>query len=317
MGIVGVELFFAISGFIITLGLLQERGRYGRIDLAQFWLRRALRILPPFAVMCAGVAAAAAAGVIPWSWPSFFGALSFTKNTPLLAGGWFFGHTWSLSLEEQFYLLWPPLLAAIATRRAELLLAALVMAAPALAQGAFVMLPALQNILPYVPDLAAGCWLAVMLQRPDRTFARRYLALPWRAPLLITSVSVALAAAYLHNNGIDKAISAPLDALLTPLAAMALIAELTLHDGRLSAVLSWTPLRALGLVSYSLYLWQQLFFGPPQDYRHVWLWSTWPYNLFAALLCGVLAYWAVERPCAWLKSRWAGRPLASPAVSAA
>lgn len=301
MGIVGVELFFAISGFIITHLLLRERQRHGAIDLRRFWLRRALRILPPFAVMSAGIGIAAVAGIIPWSWPSFLGALTFTKNTLLLKGGWFFGHTWSLSLEEQFYLFWPLLLVTLATRRAELLLCALVMAAPALAQAAFVLLPAVQNILPYLPDLAAGCWLATMLSGRDHPFRRRFLQLPYRGALIGALTAAALVAAWFHDDKVLPHWSTPVEALLVPLTAMALIAELTLHDGMLRRLLSWSPLRALGLISYSLYLWQQLFMGRPEDYLQHWRWSAWPYNLIAALVSATLAYWLVERPCGRLK----------------
>ena len=65
MGIIGVELFFAISGFVITLMLLRERQRHGRISFRLFWARRALRILPPFAAACAGIALASSGTGVP------------------------------------------------------------------------------------------------------------------------------------------------------------------------------------------------------------------------------------------------------------
>src|SRR3546814_4236674 len=66
MGIVGVELFFTISGFIITHLLLRERQRDGGVDLRRFWIRRVLRIVPPFAAAALGIAIAAASGVMVW-----------------------------------------------------------------------------------------------------------------------------------------------------------------------------------------------------------------------------------------------------------
>src|SRR3546814_17479239 len=57
----------------------------------------------------------------------------------------------------------------------------------------------------------------------------------------------------------------------------------------------------LGRISYSLYLWQQLFFGPGDAYPHPWLWSSWPFNLFAAIACAALGYYLVEKPSARLK----------------
>src|SRR3546814_14710064 len=81
MGIVGVELFFTISGFVITHLLLRERQRDGGVDLRRFWIRRVLRIVPPFAAAALGIAIAAASGVMVWHWPSFLGAVTLTKNT--------------------------------------------------------------------------------------------------------------------------------------------------------------------------------------------------------------------------------------------
>src|SRR3546814_9920539 len=99
-------------------GFLLRDARSRGLRLRRFWIRRVLRIVPPFAAAALGIAIAAASGVMVWHWPSFIGAVTLTKNTSLLAGDWFFGHIWSLSLEEQFYLLWPLVFAlAIGTRR--------------------------------------------------------------------------------------------------------------------------------------------------------------------------------------------------------
>jgi len=117
VGVIGVELFLTISGFIITHMMVREEQRSGRLNLRYFWARRALRILPPLAAMMAGFAVAAAAGVFHWSWPSFFSALTFTRNLPIFGTDWFFGHTWSLSIEEQFYAIWPLLFVGLRVRR--------------------------------------------------------------------------------------------------------------------------------------------------------------------------------------------------------
>lgn len=313
MGIVGVELFFTISGFIITHLLLRERERRGRVDLRRFWIRRALRIVPPFAAAALGTALAASLGVLAWSWSSFASALTLTKDTPLFRGDWFFGHIWSLSLEEQFYLVWPLAFAlALATRRTMLALTALILGGAVYTPLTLLHAKSLQNVLPYLPHLAAGCLLAMLLhERAMAGWIRRYRALPVRGAALALLAAAALVVAWLRGRDLQDLGWVPLYALLVPLTAFLLVAETALPDGRLRGLLAAAPLRGLGRISYSLYLWQQLFLGPADAYRHPWLLSSWPFNLCAAIICGALGYYFVEKPASRLKERLEGRTGAS------
>ena len=337
VGVIGVELFFAISGFIITYLMVRERERRGRVSLRHFWARRALRILPPLAAMMAGFALAAALGVFPWSWPSFWGAASFTRNLAIpgwLPGAdWFFGHTWSLSMEEQFYAVWPLLFVAFYARR-DLALGLLltIAAAPLVALICEFHWAPVRNLLPYLPYLAAGCLLALLVQRErgqsntdskgdassragdteaeraaavrsSRTLLQRIDSLPYRVPLILVLAGCACVVAWLRNEHRTPWLWVPLDALLMPTTIFLVLAETVRHHGRWTQLLSSGPLRLLGLWSYSLYLWQQLFFGPEDVYLHPWLWSTWPFNLVAALTCGALSYALIERGSGRLKAR--------------
>ena len=125
-GWVGVEVFFVVSGFLITSLLLDERERSGRTDLGAFWLRRARRLLPALAVMLAAVAAvtlaigsAAQRGELrrdlPWAigylgnWGQIVGDVPYYAGDPPLLR-----HLWSLAIEEQFYLVWPLAFVALA-----------------------------------------------------------------------------------------------------------------------------------------------------------------------------------------------------------
>ena len=128
-GWIGVEVFFVVSGFLITSLLVEEREATGRIDLRQFWLRRARRLLPALVVMLAVVAvvtlvvgsAAERAGVrrdLPWAlayvsnWGQIAGDVPyFAADPPVLR------HLWSLAIEEQFYLVWPLAFVALAATR--------------------------------------------------------------------------------------------------------------------------------------------------------------------------------------------------------
>src|SRR6185503_16392845 len=112
----GVRVFFVISGFLITKLLLAEWSRTGGIDLSRFYLRRTLRIMPPYYVLLVAVAMAASVDLIRLAPGDLAHAATYTSNYAP-DRSWWIGHTWSLSVEEQFYLLWPAVLL-LAGRRA-------------------------------------------------------------------------------------------------------------------------------------------------------------------------------------------------------
>lgn len=318
MGIVGVQLFFAISGFIITHLMLRERARSGRVDLKQFWLRRALRIVPPFLAAAASIALVAWLGFLDWSWPSFFGALTLSKNTPLLPGDWFFGHTWSLALEEQFYLVWPLLFVFIAApQRLIKGLSALLFAAVLVTPLTLAFAKPLQNILPFLPHLGAGCLLALLLRERTRPrWFTAYTQLPRRGRWLAVFVVASVLVAWRRGEDTQNLHWTPFYAVMLPLAALGILVEIALPDGRLRQPLSIAPLRWLGRISYSLYLWQQIFLGPADAYLKPWLLSSCPWNLGAALACGALGYLLIEQPAAHLKQRWRAPDVASTSARA-
>ncbi len=130
-GFVGVDVFFVISGFLITQGLLAERARSGRIDIVGFWLKRARRLLPAAGLMIATVVVTQLFLRSPLVWDNAIdealAAATYWSNVQVSGvGGGYFGarvesrpllHTWSLSVEEQFYIVWPLLFVALSISR--------------------------------------------------------------------------------------------------------------------------------------------------------------------------------------------------------
>ncbi|WIB59569.1 acyltransferase [Curtobacterium sp. MCLR17_007] len=322
-GFIGVTVFFVLSGFLITTLLLGEHRRTGTIRLGSFWLKRLLRLYPALLVMVA-------AGLALWSWvggykgASFspgeaaFIALSYTGN--LFRSFWdttqgVFAHTWSLSMEEQFYLVWPPvlvLLFALRTRRRALMAGlGVVIVGASVASWASYRTPNggatpdvyFSPVLGLVP-LATGCLLALLLD-DERVRA-------WAAGLaghLGTWVGIGLLAAvqfWIDDDWTQHAWTFGLLLPATGLVSAALIGGLVSVRSPLSAALSWTPMAWFGRrVSYSAYLWHPLVIAllgtVASSAFGAW---AWVWLLGAAVLVAVGAAYAVEVPVEKLRRRF-------------
>src|SRR4029453_9090916 len=125
----GVHVFFVISGYLITRLLLEEIDRNGRIDLRRFYLRRTLRIFPPYYTLLALLFIADIAGFVGLHRHDVLRAMTYTTNYAP-DRSWYVGHTWSLSVEEQFYLLWPAVMLLVRPRKAIVVAAAVVLLVP-------------------------------------------------------------------------------------------------------------------------------------------------------------------------------------------
>jgi peptidoglycan/LPS O-acetylase OafA/YrhL len=143
----GVYVFFVISGYIITLLLKRELGTQGRISLKGFYQRRIRRIWPAFFAYVGVVLGLDALSLVNIPWQSYAGAATFTFNylvaaykseTPHVH---FLGHFWTLSIEEQFYLFWPPLLM-LGVLRARTAAIAILLGFPVLRMATYLFLPA-------------------------------------------------------------------------------------------------------------------------------------------------------------------------------
>jgi len=261
-GYVGVDVFFVISGFLITGLLLREITDTGRISLPQFYARRVRRILP--AAVIVTLATLVATGLIvgpirfartltdaAWATVSLAnyhfstGDGYFTQGDPSP-----FLHFWSLSVEEQFYLLWPPvlLLLAIVPRARKLLPALLAMAILASLTASIVLTDegsssAYFSLLTRAWELGVGAALAWAVDRGLSPRGRIAAALPVAGILMIA------AAAWLFNGST----SFPGFAAALPVAGAALM--IWGASGPVAAALSVRPVTYVGDISYSLYLW--------------------------------------------------------------
>jgi len=282
----GVRVFFVISGFLITTLLLKERAKTGQISLKDFYVRRGLRIFP------AAYAFILIIVMIYWaslSAANIATALTYTSNY-YHAGSWITGHLWSLSVEEQFYLLWP--LALILFFPARLPIVLSVIASGPLFRYAFWRIWGFQGLeypFPVVMDaLAMGCLLAIV--QPQIVRFKRILISPWFVVVPLATMLMPLAS--LYSNRFYQSIG-----LTIVHAGIALSVDHSIR--KKYSFLNARPVIWIGVLSYSLYLWQQIFL----DRYSVTLITSFPINLMLALACATASYYLVEKPCLALRSR--------------
>jgi peptidoglycan/LPS O-acetylase OafA/YrhL len=282
----GVRVFFVISGYLITSLLLKEHEKTGSISLRTFYLRRAYRILPAaYAFMLVAIGARWSA----ISWPNILTAVTYTSNY-YRDGNWALGHLWSLSVEEQFYLLWP-LTLLLFFRRRLWIVGALVIAGPPLRVLFWTLWGhrGLEHPFPVVMDaLAAGCALAMIephLRRYQDVLRSRWFP-------IVPGLTVLLPLLQLASNRTYQ---------VAGLSVLHLGIALSIqHAVRAQyRALQLGPVVWLGTISYSLYLWQQLFLNRASS---AW-WTAFPLNLALALLCAAGSYYLVEQPFLALRER--------------
>lgn len=302
----GVLIFFTLSGFLITGLLCSEERRLGQVSLKAFYMRRAFRILPAFLVFILVVSLLVRLRlVLDTSWRTIIVSILFVKN--IFGSGVTLGHLWSLSLEEQFYLIWPILFRAIGRRRLFAPVLGLIIGI-ALYRGVAIQLA------PYdyeggifelrsdfrMDSILVGCALALFFDRRSGqakklAAASRWVTHPvWLVPFLLY---------WTLRCDVPSLWSVYLS-VQTVLVVCLLFHIIAFQGSVIDHVLGLRWLRFVGLVSYSLYLWQQLFLvASVPSWGFV---RQLPYCLGFAGGAAVLSYFFVERPFLRLKARFSG-----------
>ena len=319
-GPLGVNLFFAISGFLICSRLLGEEAAYGSISIRDFYIRRAFRILPPAITYLLVVALLAALHQLPWEGRSWLAALFFYRNyLHFFAGatwaGWFTSHFWSLSVEEHFYLLLPAIVALLPARR-KLLLTSLT-ALNIAWLGCFLYKSPSGYTVPFWSqrsDLVL-CWLlvpalmALLLQSPTVRPRMQH----WLTPA--AGIVCALVASHLNSMGLPFALVILQPLSLAVLYPLLVISTVFHPQSLLSRILEHPALRFVGRLSYSLYLWQELFF--PAGHRYggfaIHALQRPGLNLLCAFACALASFYLVEQPAIRWGQRFTRRPTTTPA----
>jgi peptidoglycan/LPS O-acetylase OafA/YrhL len=253
-GYIGVDVFFVLSGFLITTLLLEEWAAQGRISLRGFYRRRARRILPALITLLLGylvvVALAGGSGIRAVALGGFFtgnAVQAFANPNPLAQNGLGLAHLWSLAEEEQFYLLWPVVLILLARTRRLIPALATILAVALVWRGVLAAEGASFYRIYYGPDTHADGLLAGAL----------LAALRWRGSLRVPEPIPILSFALVFVGSMIGLLSDAGWLYIWPFLLLGCVGmtAAAATDTRMAALLSVRPLVALGKISYSLYLW--------------------------------------------------------------
>jgi len=286
----GVRVFFVMSGFLISSLLFDEIHKTKGVSLKLFYMRRTFRIFPAFYTYMLVLAITVGLGVQHVSRHDFAFAVSYAINfVPQKA--WLVGHTWSLAVEEQFYLLWPAVLWLLGRTKGLWVAAATVLAVPLIRVGWYYLLPQYELLIgeafPTVADaIAVGCLLAGIrgwLWRQEHY--KRFLMSPavWLVPLTFIAVNAQpfFMARWLLG-----------ETIMNVLIAVFIDRMIRRPDDLFGRFLNSRTMIFIGVLSYSLYLWQQPFLNR----KSVDWWAAFPQNICFVFAAALASHYLIEKP---------------------
>lgn len=301
-GETGVYVFFSLSGFLITSLLLSEKIKFGTINFRRFYIRRFLRLTPPLFCLYVTLLILMMFGLLPQAWLALACAALYLYNyvpdsiyTNELA------HTWSLGVEEQYYLIWPAVVNFLGTKATLILASTIIILSvilslilpDSLLYHGQVFYSLNRWIVPAIAPIMVGAIGAVILHG-NGTLIEYFARVKWPALLAMLLYATPLYAPLLLSKSIFIVQTMGITALLVWLFAN--------QHGTLAAILEWRPLAYVGRISYGIYVWQGLFLrngpGGKLPIQHF------PANIVLVFIVAALSYFLIERPVLAFKERF-------------
>jgi peptidoglycan/LPS O-acetylase OafA/YrhL len=302
-GQLGVNIFFVISGFLITSLLLREESSNTKISLKHFYIRRTLRIFPAYYFLLLAYFIISRFGYIYISNRSWLTALTYTKYFNWRMD-WYTAHAWSLSIEEHFYLIWP-LIFLVAKKSRKIFIYAIIPIVP-LFRLYFYYHP-----ISWVNDLtifyrfdaiAFGCLFALHQKRLLRhvsNYWNLYFIVVCILLLLLPFIGILNSSFKLDINLFIIAFGGTYGTIANILITFIVMFSVFGPKSRWFTFLNSRVMNQIGLWSYSLYLWQQ-FFIVKKDY----VINELPLNMVLLFATAILSYYMIEKPFLRLKSKF-------------
>ena len=297
---VGVTVFFVISGFLITNLLMVEESKNGSISVGHFYLRRVFRILPVYFLYTVFILLWGNMENVSVSPSNLMHVSTFTVNFDKNKD-WFLGHFWSLSVEEQFYLFWPAML--IFFRKHLNIVIPVLLAWSCIARAIAYKLPGFEFIslspfFAYSDAIFIGAFGGIIFfEKPD-LFTHKIFS-STLAKLL--AISLFLTLVYFTEHGVLAIISLPFGNTIISMSTLFLISSYILPSGKtVYKILNHKAVVHIGVLSYSIYIWQQFFFvGEIRGFCR-----TFPFNILVIYGVSLASYYLWEKPFLKLKKHF-------------
>ncbi len=285
---IGVDIFFAISGFLICTLLLNEKNQTGSIGLKSFYIRRTFRILPPLYAYLATLTVFRLSGLIPAIEPGEILTSALFVRNYFPAGFWYTGHFWTLAIEEHFYIFVPIVLSRL-SRKAGLRFAIAVAVCCALIRWVeFEFVFSAERMIEFrtearIDAIMYGA-IGAFLVYHSRAAVERHLTGLRTIGILI---AIVLACYFFPAMPVRRTLMAM--AMPIPIVFTVLHAETAL-----AKILELRPIQWIGRLSYSLYIWQMMFLVPYD--RPLGIFQSFPIAFICAIACAAGSYYLIERP---------------------
>jgi len=310
----GVRIFFVISGYLITTILIKERNKPGPIILAHFYIKRTLRIFPVFYLYIIVLILLknffiptlfdnyewiAFASVFGWNYAHLFIAPNAANENVV----WFFGHFWTLSMEEQFYLLWPITFIKISVFWLKRLILGIIILAPLIRLATYYFMPDSRGQIEMMLHtggsvILVGC-LGALLENSS-FFKKRILNVINSNALIIFLALFLFVISPILSFSFQGVYKLPFGAGLESMAIILLLFWCINVPSKVSNFLNGRLISHIGVLSYSLYIWQQLFLN---NKIHYWF-NQFPQNIVLVFVVAHLSYYFIEMPFLGLKKRF-------------
>lgn len=300
----GVRIFFVLSGFLITTLLLKEKNKNGKISIKNFFVRRFLRIVPVLWLYLATVAILNQFFDFKFTLFHFLGPLLYVNNFNFFPSTWLLGHTWSLAVEEQFYLIWP-FLFSFFSRILDVSLF-------------FIIVTPIISIITYFKPNLSTYLLEPFFRPAAAIFTGAVLSIVWSKNFYQININnylksiafyllalFALVISILRHHGIFGFVLHPGgDTLLNLIICYLIVFSILKKETSVYTTLNLPIFVKIGILSYSIYIWQQLFLIPNGGLRAWGQYFFFPLNIIAAFGVAYLSYHYFEKPFLKLKHKF-------------
>lgn len=295
----GVNVFFVISGFLITTLLIKEQEDKRKVSIKKFYLRRIIRIFPAYFFLMFIYSVLQYVKIIEISYGSWITALTFTK---FLNGGtdWYTWHTWSLSVEEWFYLVWPVLFSYLNKNKIKILLLIIVLIPFIRFLSTANLISTISNLslLTRADAIAIGCLFAIYKVDIEKMILNenRYLMF---FVLLIGLLMIITLSPYVVGTTLrplNVAIGGSHGTIMNFIICTILIYSIQPKKEWWYNLLNNKIMIYIGKISFSLYLWQQLFIHNTTSW-----YNNFPVNLLFVVIFSILSYHLIEKQFLKLK----------------